>query len=516
MRKSRLLLVLPFAPLVGAACFSPGSGGNGPNTSFDSGIAEFDGTADAEPMDGSPVEAAADVGLEAAPIVDASTDVLVEAGPQPITVVVVGNSGPESGISVVWGDATGAVVGNAVQTTNGTATTLLPNVTMATVLIGTPGNPSLYTAMGLQPGNTVYFADTSSSSTPTVNVTALPPSPPFDAGVFDQSLTIGGCNQYFPNGLPYTLPLNGFGHPCIGLQAMGSSFVPALPSLVQAYDANFDVLGFAYVSQPLLSLMSDDVGLLDYSITGSWSTATTQQLVDVTQPADASFPTNVTYSEIFDGLLTPTLQRSPPADAGANASTVATTHVGIAQAVQLEGLVFTGGMGDENIAVVSQSAPPSASGTVTLDTSPATTVPGITNLTVTGTTQPVFGWTIASGDLHQATGIVASMSWYVMLDGGSFGSGSWTLVSPGTTASSLTAPQLPASLAAYAPAAGANTQPDQIAVLYGQTAMPSYASFLPIASFIQQGPCNLSAPVMPPMTGPGTAMLLVIQSGDGC
>ncbi len=516
MRKSRLLLVLPFAPLLGAACFSPGSGGNGPNTGFDSGITEFDGTADAEP-DASPVEASADVGLEAAPIVDAPVDVPVEAAPQPITVVVAGNSGPESGIDVVWGDATGAVVGSPVQTTNGTAVTLLPNVTMATVLFGTAGNSSAYTIMGLQPGDTAYVAD-GSGPTPTVNVTALPASPPFDAGVVDQSLTIGGCSQYFPSGLPYTLPLSGFGPPCIGLQAMGSTFVPALPSLVQFYDASFNVLGFAYASQPLLALMPDDVGLLDYAITGSWSTATTQQLVDVVYPADASIPSvNLTYSELLDGVLTPVPQGAVPADAGPGAFTLATTHVGIAQAVQVEALVGNSGMGGENIAVVTRAPAPTASGTVTIDTSPIRILPTFTQGTISGSTQPVVSWTLASGDLSAATGVIAALSWRQPLDGGGFSGASWTIISPGTAASSLTAPQLPASLSGYAPAgSGAVLTAQQVAVVYGQTAMPTYASMLPIASMIRANPCSVQTPIMPPMPGAGTAMLLLFGIGTGC
>ncbi len=502
---------------MGAACFSPGSGGNGPNTSFDSGITEFDSTADAEPADASPVEAATDVSLEAAPIVDASIDVPSEAGPNPITVVVAGYTGPESGINVVWGDATGAVVGSPAQTANGAAVTLLPDVTMATVLLGTPGNSLAYTIMGLRPGDIAYVADRS-GTTPTVNVTALLSSPPFDAGVFDQSLTIGACNQYFPNGLPYTLPLSGFGSPCIGLQAVGSTFVPALPSLVQAYDANFNVLGFSYMSQPLLSLTPDDAGLLDFTFSGSWSTATTQQLVNVVDTTDAGTPSvNPTYSELFDGLLTPALLSALPADAGPDTFAVATTHVGIAQAVQIETLVSNSAMGGENIAVATQGPPPTASGSVTIDITATHTLPTFTNGSISGSTQPVVSWTLASGNLSAATGVVAALTWRQPLDGGGFGGGGWTIISPGTAASSLTAPQLPASLSGYAPAgSGAILTAQQVAVVYGQTAMPTYASMLPIASMIRANPCSVATPVMPPMPGAGTAMLLLFGIGTGC
>src|SRR5208283_5977071 len=115
MRSRSLLL---FFPLTWLACFSPSSGGTG-NAEFDASFdAEFDATSpDAEPTETSVAEAAADV--DAAPIVDASVDQVIEAGPMPITVVVAGALGYEQGVHVVFGDATGTVVATAMTDAHG-------------------------------------------------------------------------------------------------------------------------------------------------------------------------------------------------------------------------------------------------------------------------------------------------------------------------------------------------------------------------------------------------------------
>ena len=132
MRSRRVIVLFP---LVWVACFSGSSGGNG-NAQFDASFdASFDGTSpEAEPGEASTPEASADVTAEDAPSVDASVE--ADAGPQPITVVVAGALGYEPGVNVVFGDATGAVLGAPVPTdSNGQARTQQPGVAMATVLL---------------------------------------------------------------------------------------------------------------------------------------------------------------------------------------------------------------------------------------------------------------------------------------------------------------------------------------------------------------------------------------------
>lgn len=518
MRARRLLLLLPLAPLTTFACFSQNSGGSGPTTNFDSGMTEFDGTTDAEP-EASPVEAAADVSVEAAPIVDSSVDSPVDAGPMPITVAVVSPSGPESGVPVVFGDASGAVVGNAVQTVGGTVSTLQSGISMVTVLLGTPGtNTQAYTVMGVSPGDTVFVADLSSGTGLRLDITSIPTTPAFDGGVSQYVVTQGGCINTFFGGPPFSVDLDPYASPpCIGLQAMGGSYVPALPTLLQAYDSNYNVLGYAYTSQPVAALTPDDAGALDYGIGGSWSTALNTQVITAPNPADASFDPSLVYSEVFDGVITQTTGVQAPADAGPNSAAVL-THVGIAQAVQAEAFANLGFEAQgEGASVVTVAPPPTTSGSLTLDTSPIATAPVFQNTSLTGTTQPVVGWTLASGNLSQATGLIATVTWYEPTDGGNYANGTWTLVSPGTAGTSLTAPQLPASLqAAYAPNASAETDVSTIVVVYGQTALPTYSSMLQIGSLVQSNACNLGPPLAPALPGMGTAMFVALAVGSGC
>ena len=299
---------------------------------------------------------------------------------------------------------------------------------------------------------------------------------------------------------------------------MGSSVVPALPTLLTAYDANYNTLGYAYASQPLAGLTPDDAGALDYSIGGSWATAMNTQVVTATTPADASFNPQLAYSEVFDGLLAPTNGVAVPADAGPNAAAVL-THVGIAQAVQAEAFVnLPSQAGQEGASVITTAPPPTTSGSLVLDTSPITTAPQFQTASLAGTTQPVVSWTLASGDLSQATGLIATVTWYGPNDAGGFANGTWTLVSPGTAGTSITAPQLPASLqAAYAPTAQAQQEVvSTIVVVDGQTALPTYSSMLPIGSLVPSDPCGIYAPLAPALPGMGTAMFVALGVGDGC
>jgi hypothetical protein len=130
--------------------------------------------------------------------------------------------------------------------------------------------------------------------------------------------------------------------------------------------------------------------------------------------------------------------------------------------------------------------------------------------------QPVVQWTLASGDLGGATGLVMSFGWSSPLDGGGYQTGNWTVVSKGTTGTSITVPAMPASLAGYAPLSGAAPVLNQMIVVYGQTSMTSYASMLPLGSLFQVQPCSVSGPFVPPLTGPGTALVVVFAPETQC
>ncbi len=526
MRIRVLLPVLPFLPLTFLACFSPSSGGSGGNADFDaSSDAEFDSTS----PDGEPAEAAADVGVdvatEAGPIVDAAVKPEAEAGPQPITVLVSGALGYEQGVNVVFHDATGAPVATAMTGAQGTASTLLPNVTMATVLLGTPNAPAPYTVMGLSPGDIVPVVDLASVAnlpSQTAEVTAIPSTTSLaDSGVTQYYASTGACWTYF-SGPPVFLSFqSSSGLPCVGLAPTANAIVPVLPVVVEAVDVSNNLVAFAS-STNISPAMPDDAGYTEVALSGPWSTMFTDQYVNVTNvPDGGGAPYELKYSEVADGILSPLPSRTLPVDAGPATLLHVQTHTGFAGAVQAEALwtSYTTQGGTLAASLVTTAPPPSQSGTLTLDATALSTVPSFqTATTAAGPTaaQPVVQWTLASGDLGGATGVVMSVGWSSPLDGGGYQTGNWTIVSAGTTATSITVPAMPPSLAGYAPLPGASPLVNEMFVVYGQTSMPSYAAMLPLGSLFQVQSCSISGPVVPPLTGPGTALVVGFAPGTQC
>jgi hypothetical protein len=94
--------------------------------------------------------------------------------------------------------------------------------------------------------------------------------------------------------------------------------------------------------------------------------------------------------------------------------------------------------------------------------------------------------------------------------------GAWTIVSADTTGTSVTVPALPANLASYAPLPGAEPLLNEMFAVYGQTAMPSYASMIPTGSLFPVQPCSIVGPAVPPLTGVGTALVVGFAPGSEC
>ncbi len=68
---------------------------------------------------------------------DAPADVPVDAAPLPVTVTVIGPNGPESGVTIVFDDSTGALIGTATTSATGTVSQLLPAGSEVTAAFGT-------------------------------------------------------------------------------------------------------------------------------------------------------------------------------------------------------------------------------------------------------------------------------------------------------------------------------------------------------------------------------------------
>lgn len=525
MRKSVLLLSLPVAWV---ACFSNSSGGGGGGASFDASAdgPEFDSTSPDVGPD-APMEAAQEAGqdaaMEASPPVDSGMDVAheAEAGASPVVVTVGGALGPESGVTVVWGDATGAVVTSGKTNAAGMATQLAAPGSMVTALLGTPSAPSLYTITDVQPGDNLVIIDQASvdfsfpeGNNIQANLTAVPmPLPGMATGL---SLWAGHCNDYFQSP-PAAL---GLGGSCIGVGPMGTSFGAAYPALVEANDVDFNLMGFTFKKNNGLS-MPDDAGYLDLDLSANtWLTASTQQSVTVANEQDAGIYTPwILYQEVANGVLFPLPQRQP-SDGGTlpSGTTLFTAHGGYADFVQTEIGYNPDSMGfvQEAFAMATRGPAPSADGATTIDWTPLTTLPSLINMTIDSSVpaQPRVTWTTQAGDLSSSTAVMVYMPFGGTDADGGYQGGSWTIVSPGTTQSSLQAPTLPAAYAAWAPITGANFGPSAVYAIQGGTALPTYAQIKTASSIFTLQTSCIFGPVIPPLPAAGTLMVTGYASGS--
>ena len=478
MRRSPFaLLILPVAWI---ACFSSGSSGSG-------GGADFDASGDTSFPDAPGQEAGPDVVNEMTPPPqDASVDVPVgndasEAAPGAVAITVFGASGPEKGITIVYGDATGAVAGTPATTgATGMVNQALPaGATMITALLGNANNPSPYTVMGVQAGDTIIVPDLASLvpyGQGQAQVTALPASPPANTAGYN---AIAGLCTNSLSGPPIAVNLQqGIG--CIGLGLFGGSYGAAVPMLVDAQDANGNVLGFTFQKNNALSAL--DAGILNLSLAAdTWSTSlTTQTLVVSNQPDGGSTP-NLVASESANDILHRLNTQYVNDDAGGQLMQV-TTHVGYADRVQVEASISPNGQW--SIATATAVAPPTTDGTLTIDATPLGVLPQISSTGVdqTNSVRPILTWTTAQGSLASTTtGLIGTMMWDGTDDAGAPINGNWTIVAP-SSATALQAPALPASAGAYEPTVDASIQ-NMLQGLVG-TAVPSYGQLRTVGAAV--------------------------------
>ncbi len=500
----RRLLVL-LLPVSWVACFSSTNSGSGGDAGFPDGGGDFDSmTADVAPADDAsaeatgPVEASTEASADVtAPPLDAAVDAVVEAsldaGPAPVTVVVGGVNGFEVGVPVVIGDATGAVVASLKTNAAGSVTTAVPAGGMVTVVAGSAATPALTTYLGVRPGDTLVVADhTGLPAYASAQVVSIPSMPALDAAASAYTLAAGSCSAQ--GGVPLYFSLN---PGCVGLTPSGTSFIAAVPVVVEALGA----VPFAYVYSKNTSFLTppDDAGYLDFAFAGqSWSTQLVTQSLNVTGVPDGGALPNTTYAEVADGLLTRLQDRGG----------TFYTHPGFADSVQGEALFP--GTGVSGVAAMTAAAPPTAPGALAVDASKVASEPVLTGVTATlsGAGGLSIGWTVAAGNLSGSTGVLGLTSWTSMTEAG-VQSGTWTIVSPGTAAAQMAAPALPSALSAFAPLVSASLGTTTVFAVDGQTAFPSYDALLPSATLFapQNSLCGVSTPVAPTVPRAGTAVV---------
>jgi hypothetical protein len=492
MRLSPLALLA--LPVAWVACFSNSSGsGGGPNVdaSQDVTFPVGDAAEDLATID-APADAAHDVTSGG----DAS-----EAGPPAVSILVFGASGPENGVSIVFGDATGAVVGAPATTgVQGLVNQALPpGASTITALLGTATNPAPYTVMGVQPGDSIVVPDVASLTpfeSDAVDVTALPAPPPMNAATY--GFTVGACpgSGAMP---PYLVPLTGTA--CFGLGASGGTYHAVVNVLVEAYDANANLLGFTF--QKGYALSGIDGGALAVSLAAdTWSTTTTkQELAIANQPDGSAVTTHV--GEAANAVLRQLPQLTVVDDAGVQ-HTVVTTHVGYAAALQTEVAISNPQWA---IGTAVGAAPPASSGALTIDATSLGKLPQITSVTADSSVagRPKLTWTLAQGSLGVTTGLVAYTSWS-QTDAGTSINGNWTVVAP-SSVTSIQVHALPASASSYQPPAGA--------LVYGAvqglvgSVIGSYGQLRTVGAAIASPYQPLGCVASPVLPAIGTGMLSV-------
>lgn len=522
MRRRRVPFVLLALPLSWLACFSSGSSGSGGGADFDSG--EPDATfPDGPGEEGGPdVSSMPDTSTEMTPPPqDASVDspprneAGKEAGMLAVTITVFGATGPEQGVTIVYGDATGAVVGTPATTdAAGMVTQLLPaGATMITALLGNASSPSPYTVMGVQEGDGIFVPDFGSLTTyaqGSVQVTDVPASPP--ANTVAYNAFIGSCDNQGTPPIFVGLSSGTAGLGCIGLGSFGGGFGAAIPLLVEATDAtDNNVFGFTFQKNNSFATFDAGVDLLNISLSGgTWSTSfTTQTLAVANLPS--STVANLQGSESANDVLHLLPLNYVTTDAGSVAQV--TTHVGYGDTFQAE--AWSSSNYQWYAATATSVAPPTADGTVTIDATPLGTLPQITatNTDVTTPERPALTWTLAQGTFASTTGLIGNIQWSAFDDAGAAINGNWTIVAP-SSATSLQAPALPASASAYQPPAGA-TFMNMLQGLVG-TAVPSYQqlrSVGPVIGAHENAGC-VSTPVVPYL--PSGTLSISVFTSSGC
>jgi hypothetical protein len=489
----------------------------GPDASLDSGEMDVaspvpEAAAEASVADATPEAAppAVDAAPEASPE-DAAADTLGEAGTT-VTVRVVGALGYEQGITIVWGDSTGAVRGTSTTNAQGIAAYAAAAGDMVTALLGSPSAASLTTIMGIQPGDALVFADRTTLPSPQfVQINAFPPSPP--TGTVEYYVWNPG-NYYTA---PITFPLTFGVTPALGLSGstVGESFAERVSADT---DINLE-LGFVFAKN--LGASNVDGGPASVALSGPWSTSfTTQQFV--VQSPDGSTPQGTDYAEIASGVaFYPSTEQESDGSSPPVGTQLYMTHPGFADYVQ--GWAFTqtpvtGGGGGALEIAVSEPAP-SGDGSLTIDWGDIDAMPTLTSIAVDSTNpaQPALSVTTSSGSLATTTAVIALATWSGSTDGGpDDAEGSWLVVSPGT-AGPIQIPQLPGG-SAWSLASLANVSLGDASVYAVQgSALPGYAQVRAAAGiFTLKTNClEYTGPLLPPLLTSGMLMVSAITTG-GC
>jgi hypothetical protein len=424
-----------------------------------------------------------------------------EAGPPPVTVVVVSDHGPEPGATVVFQDATGNPLTTATTDASGRVTAAAAAGSQVTVVLGSPLNIQIVTFEDVAPGDvlTAHDATDTTFASAQVSLDALPDAaaPP---GTESYVVNVGNCSTGFTS-LPAVVNL-----------APDCENRGTFPILVQATNGASPV-GFAYQTGNVLPA---DGGAAHVSLNGPWSTVLPTQSIAVSNFDFTNLSGYASYSEIVDGV-----PFGPAINFASTDSTATTTyavHPGYPVSVQNEVNQSASRMGGIAVsAVATRSAPSPDGGATSFDMSTLLPLLDAVTLDSSQPAQPAVSWVTEAGSLAGASGTIVTIPWSAPVDGG-YAQGTWTIVAPPTT-TSVKAPALPAGAAAWAPSPDASFSSAIVVVVQGSF-VNSYAqlraqiSALPAPSSLIYDQFSLGG-VVPALPVDGTLKLTAITPNGG-
>lgn len=383
---------------------------------------------------------------------DAAPDVVDT--PKPATVLVTGARGPQSGVTVVFHDALGAVVATKQTGADGKASQL-PAPAMATVVFDLEFRKELFTVTGIQPGDELPVVAPLNGTLATYGITLPGQFTGDDGPSANYYAEVGGCTQYTGDpDSPITLYLEGYCWRGTGFGAV----------LVQGSNQNDAVVAHSF-KKP--AAMLTDGGALAVT-TDAWVSPPSSVTVSVTNTTNMTGIARLSQIaglDVFDA-------RGNGAMGDAYQATFETVGGAFADANQAT-VSFDDPDSPSRLSLASRGAP---GGTIAFDGTRL--LPGITAAEVDATSpkRPKATWT---GSMAQAKGGYVRITRF---DNQTETRIDWTLVVPpnaGATGS-VTAPALPASLDGLFPTSDAgntNWLATPEVVFVDSELLPDYAAF---------------------------------------
>jgi hypothetical protein len=479
-----------------SATAAPDAEGDSPapeDAGIDATLSGLDGsTPDGSGSDGSTPVADLDAGHDAADAGETGT----------VQVIVLSTDVPEQGVTLVFSDATGALVTTAVTDAQGSVVQAIAAGAQVTALLATREAPDLVTVTGVKPGDVLKFHDgpfPSLRGTAAVTFTKLAQA---DASVVDYTLTSGVCAADTGG------PAGTFDYPMSGtcMNAEGQFSV-----LAEAFGSDGPIAwesGKGTLNADPTGLSKVDLTAATWSTTYGTETATLLDVPDGANPWMTVFEYAASDSATAVGYFSSSTTTTS-LDGGVESTFP--IHPGFGDFNQVEVDVPIAGADGLSTFVIADRvtattpAAPSASDAIDLEDA----LPAFTSETLDATNpvRPTFAWTSASSPSAAAAIIVEAYWSDPFDDAGDLRYGTWTLVVPPGQAS-IVLPQIP-SASGFGPNAGATWPGGNSIAAVNADAYPTYDSIRAAAADFGPLLFNLSTTTatLPPLPANGRARL---------